>query len=711
LRPIVVVLSLFACESAAPPKQPMVLSDNWCDRVMPGAAGAGTAAEVSRAHAGIRFFGMQANYPAVDRALAAALKNSTQPDLDAYAASVGACALAASPAPMAQARVDLKGDVAIVHPGTGAVTLPAGTKAVAIDLRDAPDDDAALQAAIAPALGTPMPRSSLWVRRHSGMDDEVIDPTHPFYFSKLVALDRPSLMPGGTADLPLILLTGPRLAPAAAEWAGELRIQGRAVIVGASVMVSAAEAEWSPIGNRGLMWRKRELLIDKQRWPDEIAEDIRSDDPESRIAEARKLSVTFIDITQGGQFRPPLERFDLANQVQSTDLDIGVMRAALYAFHGATRLFYPYFPVVGDDIDARLDEVLASLESDPAVDRGRARKLIARFANALRDGHFFYFDMMQPQPAGYLPILVDWFGAQPVVHTSMEPLVHPGDTITSYAGMAIEDWYTAQAGTISAATDGAVKLRAGMLLQQLAGPTDLTLKDPSGATRNVTVQPQATAQMTPFIPTRQNGFLTDLGSPDIYYFNLDASVTMDPVTWNMQLADAHSATGIVLDMRGYPAQYPAMFDFMGDIIGKPWPRPEYIVPVYQGIDAVSVNDTPSATIGAPADPGLAYAGPVVWLVGPYTQSHAEDVSMSMIASGRIKKVIGRTSAGTDGDITGMWLPGNFGVSFTGMDVRFPDGSQFDAVGIVPDVVVSPSPADLAAGIDSDLAEGIKQIRN
>src|SRR5262249_14886288 len=153
----------------------------------------------------------------------------------------------------------------------------------------------------------------------------------------------------------------------------------------------------------------------------------------SQIAAARKLAIGPIDISQDGGSRPALQGFDLTMQVQPAELDIGVMRAALYVFHGATRLFYPYFPVVGDSIDARLDELLASLESDPTVDRGRARDLLARLASALRDGHYFYYDTMAPPPAGYLPIAVDWYGAQPVVHTSLEPLVHPGDTITAFA--------------------------------------------------------------------------------------------------------------------------------------------------------------------------------------------------------------------------------------------------------------------------------------
>jgi C-terminal processing protease CtpA/Prc len=416
--------------------------------------------------------------------------------------------------------------------------------------------------------------------------------------------------------------------------------------------------------------------------------------------------------------RAAFDNFVLANQQQSSTLDIGVMRAALYVFHGAARLFYPYLGVVGDDIDARLDEVLQSLASDPTVDRGRGRDLIRRFANALHDGHFTFdynlpSDLLPPAPAGYLAVTLDWFADRPVVHASMEPLVHPGDTITRYGGMAIEDWYAAQVGTISAATDGAVKLRAGERLSALSGPTDLTLQDPSGAIRDVTVQPQPLSVYSslPFAPTRQNGFLGDLGRPDLYYFNLDASVSNDPVKWNMNLADAHSAAGIILDMRGYPdtGHFTQLLALFGEWIDKPFLRPEYGVPDYQGLDVFATRTIPPMMVSAPTDSSLAYAGPLVWLVGPDTQSAAEDFSIEITSSGRVKKVVGRTSAGTDGNITGLVLPGQFAVSFTGMDVHFPDGREFDALGIVPDVIVAPNPADLAAGIDSDLAAAMQQL--
>jgi C-terminal processing protease CtpA/Prc len=56
-------------------------------------------------------------------------------------------------------------------------------------------------------------------------------------------------------------------------------------------------------------------------------------------------------------------------------------------------------------------------------------------------------------------------------------------------------------------------------------------------------------------------------------------------------------------------------------------------------------------------------------------------------------VVGRQSAGTNGNITGLMLPTGLGFSFTGLEVLFPDSSRFHGVGIVPDVLVEPTRMD------------------
>jgi C-terminal processing protease CtpA/Prc len=52
--------------------------------------------------------------------------------------------------------------------------------------------------------------------------------------------------------------------------------------------------------------------------------------------------------------------------------------------------------------------------------------------------------------------------------------------------------------------------------------------------------------------------------------------------------------------------------------------------------------------------------------------------------------IGTPTAGANGDVTYMVLPGNLQVSFTGHNVRHADGRQLQRVGIQPTIRVAPT---------------------
>ena len=103
-----------------------------------------------------------------------------------------------------------------------------------------------------------------------------------------------------------------------------------------------------------------------------------------------------------------------------------------------------------------------------------------------------------------------------------------------------------------------------------------------------------------------------------------------------------------------------------------------------------------------------FQGPIVLLVGPQTVSAAENLSMMLVGAHRVR-VVGRRSAGTNGNVTRLWLPGGVSFTFTGMEVLFPDRSRFHGVGIVPDVEVVPTVEDLAAGRDPELLKAIELL--
>src|SRR5262249_15440755 len=103
-----------------------------------------------------------------------------------------------------------------------------------------------------------------------------------------------------------------------------------------------------------------------------------------------------------------------------------------------------------------------------------------------------------------------------------------------------------------------------------------------------------------------------------------------------------------------------------------------------------------------------YAGKVVIVVDEISQSQAEYTAMAFrTAPGAI--VIGSTTAGADGNVSTVPLPGNLSSYISGIGVFYPDKRPTQRVGIVPDVVVQPTIEAIRAGRDELLEEAIRQI--
>ena len=81
-----------------------------------------------------------------------------------------------------------------------------------------------------------------------------------------------------------------------------------------------------------------------------------------------------------------------------------------------------------------------------------------------------------------------------------------------------------------------------------------------------------------------------------------------------------------------------------------------------------------------------YNGKVVILVDEVTQSQAEYTTMAFrTAPGAI--VIGSTTAGADGNVSMVPLPGGLSSYISGIGVFYPDNRPTQRVGIIPDIEV------------------------
>jgi C-terminal processing protease CtpA/Prc len=100
----------------------------------------------------------------------------------------------------------------------------------------------------------------------------------------------------------------------------------------------------------------------------------------------------------------------------------------------------------------------------------------------------------------------------------------------------------------------------------------------------------------------------------------------------------------------------------------------------------------------------------VMLIDPWAISQAEHTCLLFAAATDVT-FIGSPTNGANGDVTNMVLPGNLVVSFTGQEVRFPDGRQLQRVGVQPPIIVRPTIAGIRAGRDEVLEAAIEHLRD
>lgn len=105
-----------------------------------------------------------------------------------------------------------------------------------------------------------------------------------------------------------------------------------------------------------------------------------------------------------------------------------------------------------------------------------------------------------------------------------------------------------------------------------------------------------------------------------------------------------------------------------------------------------------------------FLGPVVVLIGASTCSAAEDFVVALHAGGRAT-LVGQKTRGSTGQPLRIDLPGGARARICTKRDTYPDGREFVGVGIIPDVEVRPTPADIATARDVVLEKGLEVLRS
>lgn len=170
--------------------------------------------------------------------------------------------------------------------------------------------------------------------------------------------------------------------------------------------------------------------------------------------------------------------------------------------------------------------------------------------------------------------------------------------------------------------------------------------------------------------------------------------------------------GIIIDIRNYPSTF------------VPFSLGSYFVSSSSIPYSISSSSTPFVkfTTGSTENPGEftftktlnipkdrdTYKGKLIVIVNELTQSQAEYTAMAFRA-GANTTIIGSTTAGADGNVSTILLPGGLFTRISGIGVYYPDGKETQRVGIVPDIEVKPTIEGIRKGKDELLEKAVELI--
>lgn len=161
--------------------------------------------------------------------------------------------------------------------------------------------------------------------------------------------------------------------------------------------------------------------------------------------------------------------------------------------------------------------------------------------------------------------------------------------------------------------------------------------------------------------------------------------------------------GIIIDIRNYPTTF-VPFALGSYFMSKPTSFVKFTKGNPDNPGEFTFMEGPKIE-----SDGNRYKGKLVVLVNENSQSQAEYTSMAFRAV-KNSLIVGGTTAGADGNVSEIYLPGNLKTWISGVGVYYPDGKETQRVGIVPDIIIERTIDGVIKGKDEVLEKAV-QILN
>lgn len=390
--------------------------------------------------------------------------------------------------------------------------------------------------------------------------------------------------------------------------------------------------------------------------------------------------------------------------------DPGFQILALYRYWNIIEYWYPYRDLVGDkNWNAILREFLPRIAL--AKNRDSYQLEMMALVARVQDTHANLWSSLAVRPpigACRLPVDIRFVENQPVVATYSNPELgqatglKPGDVIEQLDGIAVSDWI-GQWMPYYAASNETTRLRdigASMTRGDCAKPLALRIRR-GGDTLDLKASRATSGQIDPKTSATHDrpGDALQILSPDVAYLKLSAVKAADAPRY---IDLAAKSKGLIIDIRNYPSEF-VVFALGQLLVNRLTEFATFTVGDLSNPGAFHWGGVESLQ---PKEPH--YAGKIVVLVDEISLSQAEYTTMAFRSAPNVT-VIGSTTAGADGNVSQVPLPGGISTMISGIGVFYPDKRPTQRIGMIPDRQVKPTIAGIRDGRDEILEAAVRQV--
>lgn len=398
-------------------------------------------------------------------------------------------------------------------------------------------------------------------------------------------------------------------------------------------------------------------------------------------------------------FDPEVGRVTFANE-KSYPLhpqDMGMKLLGLFRFWNAYAYYSPNVGITVMDWDEVLKASIPRVAA--AADQYSYVLAIAQTVAATGDAHASVYDSQQRLRRyygnRYLPCSIKIIDGQAVVDQAggAGAALQPGDILLAIDGMTVEERIAEQRPYRPLPQPDKLLLQMGDVLLGAKGEQAevRVLRDAQEKTLHMETAEQ------PYV--RRHLKSQWLADGSVGY--IDPSALSDGDLEKL-MARFQEAKGIIVDLRYDPSVFIPYL--MGEFI-VPSPTvfaiigmPNQAMPGAYWKQAMIVGKGMMKELLSDDRDFAPYSGKIVLLMDEGSVSQSEFTIMALRQSPNAV-VVGSPSAGADGDVTVLLLPGNLQVPISGLGVYTPEGGQTQRVGLAPDVYCVPTVEGLRAGQD------------